>query len=97
LKILQPSDDPVGATRAIKLTELLEQQDQILSNLQFADRFLAQTDSTMNDINDLLIDAQSGEGKEKAQDVLRASEVLLCDCQAVRMAAVEKTRSGKPG
>jgi flagellar hook-associated protein 3 FlgL len=81
LRILQPSDDPVGATRALKLTELREQQDQILNNLQFADRFLAQTDSTMNDINELLIDAQSiassNVGSTVTQDERDASASLI--------------------
>jgi flagellar hook-associated protein 3 FlgL len=59
MKFLTPSEDPVEAMRAVKLSELAEQQDQILQNLQFADKFLAQTDSTINDIQDLLLESQS--------------------------------------
>ena len=44
--------------------------------------------------SDLLVDAQSGEGKDKAVYALSASDVLLCDCQTVREAAI---RLGMPG
>ncbi len=43
--------------------------------------------------SDLLVDAQSGEGKDNAIATLRASDVLLCDCQTVREAAI---RLGMP-
>src|SRR5512134_3489679 len=49
-----PSEDPVASSRAIELTEILERQDQILSNIQHADGFLAVTDAGMGEINDLL-------------------------------------------
>ena len=38
--------------------------------------------------SDLLIDAQNDEGRNKAEYALRASDVLLCDCQTVREAAI---------
>lgn len=44
--------------------------------------------------SDLLVDAQSGEGRAIAEDTLHASDVLLCDCQTVRDAAI---RLGMPG
>ncbi len=44
--------------------------------------------------SDLLVDAQNGEGRNKAEYALRASDVLLCDCQTVRDAAI---RLGMPG
>ena len=44
--------------------------------------------------SDLLIDAQNDEGRNKAEYALRASDVLLCDCQTVREAAI---RLGMPG
>jgi len=54
-----PSDDPVRASRALKLTELLEQQDQLLENIRFADGFLSATDNAIGQINDLLIQAHT--------------------------------------
>lgn len=39
--------------------------------------------------SDLLVEAQIHEGREAAKYALRASDVLLCDCQAVRDAAIE--------
>jgi glycosyltransferase involved in cell wall biosynthesis len=44
--------------------------------------------------SDLLVDAQSGEGRGKAEYALRASDVLVCDCQTVRDEAI---RLGMPG
>jgi len=54
-----PSDDPVASGRAMKFGQLLERQDQILSNLQHADSFLISTDAAMAQVSDLLIEAQS--------------------------------------
>ena len=39
--------------------------------------------------SDLLVEAQSHDGREAAEYTLRASDVLVCDCQAVRDAAIE--------
>ena len=38
--------------------------------------------------SDLLVDARDGEGKHKAQQTLAGTDLLLCDCDAVREAAV---------
>ncbi len=54
-----PSEDPVLAARATQLTETLERQEQILANIRHADSFLAATDSSIGEINDLLIEAHS--------------------------------------
>jgi len=54
-----PSEDPVLAARATQLSEVLEQQDQILDNITHADSLLAATDYAIGDINDLLIDAHN--------------------------------------
>lgn len=54
-----PSDDPVAAGRAMKFGQLLERQDQILANLQYADSFLISTDAAMAEVSDLLIEAES--------------------------------------
>ncbi len=52
-----PSEDPVLAARAMKLSQTLEQQQQILENIRNANTFLSMTDSTIGEINDLLIQA----------------------------------------
>jgi flagellin-like hook-associated protein FlgL len=54
-----PSEDPVGSSRAIELTEILERQEQILANIRHADSFLAATDAGIGEINDLLSQAHS--------------------------------------
>ncbi len=56
-QLLTPSEDPIGASRAIEMNQLLEQQDQILNNLQFADGFMSATDNAIVDVNSLLIQA----------------------------------------
>lgn len=58
-KYVAPSEDPVNSTRAIELTEILERQEQVLSNIRHADSFLAVTDSAIGEVNDLLSQAYS--------------------------------------
>lgn len=58
-KFTAPSQDPVGASRAIQLSEILERQGQILNNISYADSFLASTDANLNEISDLLKQAYS--------------------------------------
>jgi flagellar hook-associated protein 3 FlgL len=58
-KFTAPSQDPVNSAKAINLTEILEQQDQLVANIQHADGFLSATDSGIGEINDLLTQAYS--------------------------------------
>jgi len=58
-KIVAPSDDPVDGGMAVRMTEILERQDQILSNIKYADSFLSATDSAVSEISQLLTDAHS--------------------------------------
>ncbi len=58
-RINAPSDDPVMASRALKLTRVLEEQDQLLDNIRFADGFLSAIDSAVGQVNDLLIQAHT--------------------------------------
>jgi glycosyltransferase involved in cell wall biosynthesis len=39
--------------------------------------------------SDLLVEAERGEGKDRAEYALRRSDVLICDCETVRQAAVD--------
>ena len=54
-----PSEAPGDAAVAMRLSSLVEQQNQIIQNVVFADNFLAQTDVTLGDTNALLREAQS--------------------------------------
>ncbi|HOW19779.1 MAG TPA: flagellar hook-associated protein FlgL, partial [Phycisphaerae bacterium] len=54
-----PSEDPVAASRALNLSELLERQDQILANVRHADAFLTATDNGMSEVSDLLTQAKT--------------------------------------
>lgn len=57
LRLNAPSEDPVLASRAVELSEVLERQDQLLNNIRQADKFLTTTDYSIGEINDLLIQA----------------------------------------
>lgn len=53
------SEDPIAASRALDLTQALQQQRQFTANLRYADNFLSAADSALVEINDLLIQASS--------------------------------------
>ena len=54
-----PSEDPVGAFRAMQMSEILENQDQILTNISHADSLLSATDTAIGEISGLLTDAHN--------------------------------------
>ena len=56
---VSPSEDPVGAARAVDLTNALSQQHQFRENLRFGDNELTAADSAIGEINALLIDAHT--------------------------------------
>lgn len=56
---LRPSDDPIAAARTLNLSQALNQQNQFLRDLQHGDSFLASADSSISEINGLLIEASS--------------------------------------
>jgi len=58
-KITAPSDDPAGGGMAVRMTEILERQEQILSNIKYADGFLSASDGAVGEISQLLTDAHS--------------------------------------
>lgn len=58
-KLNAPSEDPVGAARATLLSEVLEQQSQLLTNIQHASSFLSATDTAVGEVSSLLTDAHS--------------------------------------
>ncbi len=52
-----PSEDPVSAARALDLTQALARQKQFAANAQYGDSFLAAADSSLTEINALLVQA----------------------------------------
>ncbi|HOW72469.1 MAG TPA: flagellar hook-associated protein FlgL [Phycisphaerae bacterium] len=58
-KLNAPSEDPVGAARATQLSEVLERQNQLLTNIQHASSFLSATDTAVGEVSSLLIDAHN--------------------------------------
>lgn len=58
-KLNSPSEDPVGAAKATLLSEVLERQNQLLTNIQHASSFLSATDTAVGEVSDLLIDAHN--------------------------------------
>ena len=93
-RINAPSEDPVGAAQALKLTQVLERQDQILSNIRHADSFLAISDAAIGEVNDLLIDAHAIASEmvnttvDQSQRV-RPVQTLDGGDQSVQVAAME--------
>ena len=58
-KLNSPSEDPVGAARATQLSEVLERQNQLLTNIQHANSFLSATDTAVGEVSSLLTDAHN--------------------------------------
>jgi flagellin-like hook-associated protein FlgL len=58
-QFLAPSEDPGRAARALNLSEILDQQDQLLVNIRHGGNVLDATDQAMAEASSLVIDAQS--------------------------------------
>jgi len=58
-RFVSPSEDPVGASRALDLTQALARQEQFVANVQYGDNFLTAADSALTELNSLLIQASS--------------------------------------
>ena len=62
-QLTSPSEDPAAAFQALQLSEILENQDQILTNINYADSVLSATDTAIGEVSGLLTDAHSiGQG-----------------------------------
>ena len=92
--------DSAGSLDSVNLQGILDRVRPDLIHagpIQGGAYLVAQTDwhplVSMSWGSDLLVDAQSREGTDIAKDTLRATDVLLCDCQTVRDAAI---RLGMP-
>lgn len=58
-RISTPSDDAPAALRAVTLQRLLEQKQQVGTNLDTSQSYLAATDSALVNVNDLVINIRS--------------------------------------
>ncbi|MBI1827731.1 MAG: flagellar hook-associated protein FlgL [Planctomycetes bacterium] len=54
---VNPSDDPVAASRVLNMTQALARQNQYASNAQYGDNFLSAADSALTEVNGLLVQA----------------------------------------
>ncbi len=57
LKIARPSDDPAGASTIMHLDSFLEQQQQYISNINYAHDYIVSTDNALSQAVDLLSEA----------------------------------------
>src|SRR5437764_9886539 len=53
-RITKPSDDPIGAARALSFQEGVEQTGQYLNNIDQATSWLNTTDSTLGSVTEML-------------------------------------------
>jgi len=58
-QFLAPSEDPGRAARSLRLNEILDQQDQLLTNIRHGANVLDATDQAMAEVSNLVIDSQS--------------------------------------
>lgn len=82
-RFLSPSEDPSRAARALNLTEILSQQDQLITNIRHAANTLDATDAAMAEVNTLINEAQavasqnlgtlaSNEERDAAAEIVRS-------------------------
>ncbi|GMR10735.1 MAG: hypothetical protein BMS9Abin28_1558 [Anaerolineae bacterium] len=97
LDLGETSDDPVEGESerlamlsniADRLTPDLVHAGPIQRGAYLAARLQLHPLVSMSWGSDLLVEAQAGEGREKAEYTLQESDVLVCDCEAVREAAI---------
>src|SRR5690242_19784571 len=70
-QITQPEDDPFGASRALALRDELSDTQQYQRNINEGDAWLKQTDSALNNVNDITtrirtLVIQAGNGTQDA-------------------------------
>jgi len=94
-KLITPSDDPIDAAIALRLTQSLEQQDQLLKNLRYGEGFLDATDQAVSQLGELLNEAASL-ASENANSLTgaeqRAAAAQLVDGLIDQLVAVANTR-----
>ena len=58
-RFVSPSEDPGRAARALNLSEVLDQQSQLVTNIRHASNTLDATDAAMAEVSRLITDAES--------------------------------------
>jgi len=82
-RFLSPSEDPSRAARALNLTEILSQQQQLITNIRHAANTLDATEAAMAEVNTLINEAEavasqnlgslaSNEERDAAAEVVRS-------------------------
>lgn len=82
-QFVSPSEDPSRAARALSLSEVLEQQGQLITNIRHASNALDATDAAMAEVSRLITDAEavasqnigtlaSSEEREAAAEVVKS-------------------------
>ncbi|UCG15730.1 MAG: hypothetical protein JSV19_10590 [Phycisphaerales bacterium] len=56
-RFLAPSEDPAAAAQTLHMSEILEQREQLVLNVQHGDNMLTAADKALTDANDLLVEA----------------------------------------
>ena len=91
-KLVQPSDDPVGATKVLTNRAELKNMEQFEKNIFFAKNFLETTESTLAQLSDAIIRAKeltlqaSSDTVGEAQRVMIGSEVEQIAASVLEMA-----------
>jgi flagellar hook-associated protein 3 FlgL len=83
LKILRPSDDPIGANRVQDFTLGITRNGQFLRNLETADGRLTMSDSSLSEANELA---------NRAREILLSQAQSTATAQTRRLAAQEVTQ-----
>lgn len=77
LRINRPSDSPADATTIMHLDSVIEQQEQYLSNMGYADDFLASTDNALGQAVELITEAYTLGIADESEDGRQANALLI--------------------
>jgi flagellar hook-associated protein 3 FlgL len=58
-RYLSPSEDPASAAQVLRMTEILDQREQLVLNVRHGDNLLMAADTALTEANDLLVEAHS--------------------------------------
>ena len=58
-RYLSPSDDPASAAQVLRMTEILDQREQLVLNVRHGDNLLMAADTALTEANNLLVEAHS--------------------------------------
>jgi len=89
--MLLPSDDPDNASRALKVSDLLERYNQFYKNADFASRFTAATETALADVREIINEAVSIASQNVgilANSEQRASAAAIIDSMIDQLVAI---------